>query len=50
MKTASLLSPLIMGESIKGHGGKTMEEMETPFIIAGKKHQPGDAEESDDAV
>ncbi|NDV59645.1 alkaline phosphatase [Bacteroides sp. 519] len=31
----------------KGHGGKTMEEMETPFIIAGKNiKQLGEFEES----
>ena len=27
----------------KGHGGKTMEEMETPFIIAGKNIKKGGA-------
>ena len=43
MKTASLLSPLIMGGINKGHGGKTMEEMETPFIIAGKNIKKGGA-------
>ena len=26
----------------KGHGGKTMEEMETPFIIAGKNIRRGE--------
>ena len=25
----------------KGHGGKTMQEMETPFIIAGKNVKKG---------
>ena len=28
-----------MAESVKGHGGKTMQEMETPFIISGEKYQ-----------
>jgi len=27
----------------KGHGGKTLEEIETPFIIAGKNIKPGGA-------
>ena len=27
----------------KGHGGKTMQEMETPFIIAGKNVKKGGA-------
>lgn len=42
-KSKHFVLRIIHGGINKGHGGKTMEEMETPFIIAGKNIKKGGA-------